>query len=196
MGDRTNYSIMFYAVPKRPQHKMGPGWKQVSTDARVLELLKQYGFSEIWDEGKPDEPMPDIETESGIRIGAVYIGPEVSLGMEDFFGPELDKLGVTYELHGDAYGEYEAVLRYSTPHLGVFESIAEQSEGLPLVTTKHIEQLIAECADHQELIDRLSLATGKAWRDFFKRANLPPTDDDMRLARLSLLRAEEALTDA
>jgi hypothetical protein len=87
-------------------------------------------------------------------------------------------------------------VRYSTPHLGVFESIAEMGEGLPLVGTKYIEKMIAECANHQELIDRLSLATGKAWRDFFERASLPPTADDMRLARLALLRAEEALTDA
>ena len=72
---------------------------------------------------------------------------------------------------------------------------SEANRGLPILSTETVELFISACATHQELIDRLTLATGKAWRDFFERAALPPTDEDMRLARLSLLRAQEALSD-
>jgi hypothetical protein len=192
MGDRTDASITIYALTALAPHKMGPGWQPRDEHKAVLDLLREYGFTEVWTR----DDTPDIETETTVRFDAVYRGDELSIGVEDEIGAEFDKLGVTYEAHGGAFYPYEATVRYGAPHLGVFQSSAAQESGLPVVTTTQIERLIEECSSHQELIDRLSLATGKAWRDFFDRANLPPTDDDMRLARLSLLRAEEALTDA
>jgi hypothetical protein len=73
MGDRPSYGVIFHHLPTRPPHKMGPSFKQVSTDEVVLTMLKDYGFFDIYDETSSD-PMPDIEAESTIRLGATYAG--------------------------------------------------------------------------------------------------------------------------
>lgn len=195
MGDYTSYIAIIHAIPDRPPHKLGPSFKQVTAHEQVLSLFRDFGLNEIWDRADTGPTPADIDTETTVRLGAVYQGHELSVGLEDELGPKLERLEATYEIHGDAFGDCEAVVRYGTPHLGVFQSMSSQSEGLPILGTRHIEQLIAESKNHQELIDQLSIATGKAWRDFFERAQLPPTDEDMRLARLSLLRAQEVLAD-
>ena len=196
MGDRAWMGVCFFAVPAATPHRLGPGFAQQSTDERVLALLREYGFYEVFDDNDTDLTTAiDIDVETTIRIGASYTAPEARLGTEEELGPALDALGVTYEIDGDSFGQYDACVRYGTPHLGSFSSSATADEYEPFLNARQIERLIAECDTHQELIDRLALATGKAWRDFFKRATLPPTEEDMRLARLSLLRAEEALSD-
>lgn len=192
MGDVAPAQCTIHAITEKPPHKMGPAWLPSDVHREILDLFRQYGFTEIFVQS---EDTPDIITDTKVRLGAVYVGYEVRAAIEDDLGPKLDELGCTYEINADAFGEYDAVVRYGTPHLGVFESPASSTDYLPTIGTNQVQAIIAECDTYQELVDALSLATGKAWRDYFTRAQLPPTDEDMRLARLSLLRAEEALAD-